>query len=102
MWISKVCLLKFSKTSLNSRSLRLICEEKRKQSDFATNYLRITNSRILRFKILKCILFICFLRRGYLNLIDIRYKNITKHFNSEIYKLNVKKKTNLYNKIYFH
>jgi len=62
MWISKVCLLKFYKMSLNSRSLQLICDENRKQSHFATNNLRITNSRFLRFEILKFGLFICFLR----------------------------------------
>jgi len=61
MWISKVCLLKFSKKSQNSRSLQLICDDKRKQSRFATNYLRRTNSRFLRFEILKFGVFICFL-----------------------------------------
>jgi len=63
MWISKVCLLKFSKISQNSPSLHLICDEKRKLSHLATNYLRITNYRFLRFEILKFGLFICFLGR---------------------------------------
>ena len=81
----------WQKESQNSRSLQLICDEKRKQSHFATNYLRITNFRFFRFKILKFGLFICFLRHWYFNLIDIRYKNVTKHFNLEIYKLNIQK-----------
>jgi len=62
MWISKVCVLKFSKTSQTSRNLQFICDNKRKQSHFATNYLRRTNSRFLLFEILKFGLFICFLR----------------------------------------
>jgi len=61
MWISKVCVLKFYKTSQTSRSLQVICDDKRKQSHFATNYLRIINSRFLRFEILNFGLFICFL-----------------------------------------
>jgi len=63
MWILKVCLLKFSKTSQNNRSLQLICDENRKKSHFATNYLRITNSRFLHFEILNFGVFIYFLKR---------------------------------------
>ena len=100
MWISKVCVLKFSKTSQTSRSLQLICDNKRKQSHFAINYLRRTNSGFLCFEILKFGVFICFLRRGYFNLIDIRYKNITKHFNFGNLQTKNSKKPNLYNK--FH
>ena len=35
--------------------------------------------------------FICFLIRGHFNLVDIIYKNITKHFKSEYYKPNIQK-----------